>query len=663
MRDRDRPIRRRRRPRRRPGPQPRARRHRLPPLERGRPQPALARCAARPRRSRAAATSRFAAAVRGRDGRRVVAHQRRRSRALFRRVRPAEYEDIEFHHGLHRPITSSFPSGHATAAFCAARCSAAGPAGTPSRPRSRPPGCTCACTTRPTWSPGAAFGLVLGSAAPPVRALSRRLAIHGDAGNDGGAAPVGSKTAAPSGGPVTRQFAVSFDYRCPFARNGHEAVVAGTARGPRLGRPLPAVLARPGPRRRGRDRRCGNATPTCGAPACSRCCGASPCVTRSPTSSSTGTSPRSRPATTRAPRSPRTRCSREIATSVGLDADAVAAEVASGRPLKVLAEEHTEADKRWNVFGVPTFIVGERAAFVRFMDRGNADRRRPGARPPRVDRPQRVQAHQRSPLDPDAGRRPACGIAGVPGLAWPRAHVGHRSDHVGGREGPRAPLRLLQPDDPRARARRRSDAAHDGRAVAAIPRLGQRVVGAPLRIVPPAFADDPTLDISAHVRRVALPGRRGSRSGAARPLRRAGRTAVRPRAPLWEFTLIEGLARRTRRAAPEGAPHDHRRRRRPAALARVRRLRTRRADAEPRRRVDRTPSPMRRPHDTPLRATRTPSPTRRRATLGMARRVARRRRTRAHAPAAAPGPRRRHRPPRRARCSARSSTPSPPAPT
>ena len=63
----------------------------------------------------------------------------------------------------------------------------------------------------------------------------------------------------------------------------------------------------------------------------------------------------------------------EIATSVGLDADAVAAEVASGRPLKMLAEEHTEADRRWHVFGVPTFIVGERAAFVRLMDRGNAD--------------------------------------------------------------------------------------------------------------------------------------------------------------------------------------------------------------------------------------------------------------------------------------------------
>ena len=43
----------------------------------------------------------------------------------------------------------------------------------------------------------------------------------------------------------------------------------------------------------------------------------------------------------------------------------------SGRPLKVLAEEHSEADQRWHVFGVPTFIVGEQAAFVRLMDRSN----------------------------------------------------------------------------------------------------------------------------------------------------------------------------------------------------------------------------------------------------------------------------------------------------
>lgn len=48
-------------------------------------------------------------------------------KTVFGRVRPAEYADIEFHHGLHRPITSSFPSGHATAAFCAARLLGGGP--------------------------------------------------------------------------------------------------------------------------------------------------------------------------------------------------------------------------------------------------------------------------------------------------------------------------------------------------------------------------------------------------------------------------------------------------------------------------------------------------------------------------------------------------------
>jgi len=78
------------------------------------------------------------------------------------------------------------------------------------------------------------------------------------------------------------------------------------------------------------------------------------------------------------------------------------------------------------------------------------------------------------------------------------------------------------------------------RALTAIPRLGQRVVGAPLRISTPAFADDPTLDLNAHIRRVALPGKGTTRdlldlcgALAETPLDRAR--------PLWEFTLIEGL--------------------------------------------------------------------------------------------------------------------------
>ena len=57
----------------------------------------------------------------------------------------------------------------------------------------------------------------------------------------------------------------------------------------------------------------------------------------------------------------------------GLDADAVAAEVWSGRPLKTLAAEHTEMVDNYEVFGVPTFVEGDEAVFVRFMERGRVD--------------------------------------------------------------------------------------------------------------------------------------------------------------------------------------------------------------------------------------------------------------------------------------------------
>ncbi len=48
-------------------------------------------------------------------------------KAAFNRVRPVDYADIVFRHGLRRPITSSFPSGHATAGFCAATLLGGGP--------------------------------------------------------------------------------------------------------------------------------------------------------------------------------------------------------------------------------------------------------------------------------------------------------------------------------------------------------------------------------------------------------------------------------------------------------------------------------------------------------------------------------------------------------
>ena len=62
---------------------------------------------------------------------------------------------------------------------------------------------------------------------------------------------------------------------------------------------------------------------------------------------------------------------REVIAAAGLDADAVAEEAHSGRPLKTLEAEHTDCVERYGVFGVPTFLEGEQAAFVRFMKRGD----------------------------------------------------------------------------------------------------------------------------------------------------------------------------------------------------------------------------------------------------------------------------------------------------
>jgi len=64
---------------------------------------------------------------------------------------------------------------------------------------------------------------------------------------------------------------------------------------------------------------------------------------------------------------------RDAVRSVGLDPDAVAAEVDSGRPLATIRREHDDAVDRYAVFGVPTFIEDGVATFVRFMDRNRVD--------------------------------------------------------------------------------------------------------------------------------------------------------------------------------------------------------------------------------------------------------------------------------------------------
>jgi hypothetical protein len=59
--------------------------------------------------------------------------------------------------------------------------------------------------------------------------------------------------------------------------------------------------------------------------------------------------------------------------SAGLNGTEVLREAMSGWPAARARAEHDEAVQRWNVFGVPTFISGEKAVFVRLMSRPDGD--------------------------------------------------------------------------------------------------------------------------------------------------------------------------------------------------------------------------------------------------------------------------------------------------
>jgi diacylglycerol O-acyltransferase / wax synthase len=78
-------------------------------------------------------------------------------------------------------------------------------------------------------------------------------------------------------------------------------------------------------------------------------------------------------------------------------------------------------------------------------------------------------------------------------------------------------------------------------AVAAVPRLRQRVVAAPLRMGLPRWQDDDDFDITYHLRRVVAPTPGDLRAvlDVAGPIAMASFDKDRP---LWEFTLVEGLA-------------------------------------------------------------------------------------------------------------------------
>ncbi len=64
---------------------------------------------------------------------------------------------------------------------------------------------------------------------------------------------------------------------------------------------------------------------------------------------------------------------REALASVGVDDGAVFDEIAGGSPLKTIQTEHEAAAAEHHVWGVPTFIAEDQAAFIRLMTSSNGN--------------------------------------------------------------------------------------------------------------------------------------------------------------------------------------------------------------------------------------------------------------------------------------------------
>ena len=169
---------------------------------------------------------------------------------------------------------------------------------------------------------------------------------------------------------MSRSFAVNWDYRCPFARNAHEHLLAGLAGGADWdvrflvfsldqthveegGTPVweepdrhPALLANLA----GvvvRDRQPGQFRAVHAALFAARHDQAQDLRDRAILG--------------------------KVLDSAGVDGAGVLAEVDAGWPLDVLKAEHSDAVERLRVFGVPTFISADDAVFVRLMNRPMGD--------------------------------------------------------------------------------------------------------------------------------------------------------------------------------------------------------------------------------------------------------------------------------------------------
>lgn len=169
---------------------------------------------------------------------------------------------------------------------------------------------------------------------------------------------------------MTKSFAVTWDYRCPFARNAHEHLLAGLEGGADWDvRFLVFSLDQTHVEEGGKpvweepDRYPGLLVNLAGVvvrdrlPESFRAAHAALFAIRH----DHGLDLRDRAIVT------------EALDGVGVDGAGVLTEVDAGWPLEVLQAEHTDAAKRLKVFGVPTFMSGDDAIFVRLMHRPLGD--------------------------------------------------------------------------------------------------------------------------------------------------------------------------------------------------------------------------------------------------------------------------------------------------
>jgi hypothetical protein len=167
--------------------------------------------------------------------------------------------------------------------------------------------------------------------------------------------------------PLT--FAVTWDYRCPFARNGHEHILDGLAAGAAWDVTFVPYFLNQGTGSEGQDtwedpaHRADLLALAAGVVVRDRYPDHFLAVHRS---LFTARHDESGDLRDRA-------VVHDAVERVGADADAVLAEVDAGWPAKVIRQEHERAVEELDVFGVPTFIVGDDAVFARLMDRPAGD--------------------------------------------------------------------------------------------------------------------------------------------------------------------------------------------------------------------------------------------------------------------------------------------------